>query len=147
MKSVIIADESGFAEAVIKDEAVPPVVTLQPWVTVGGQLKVTGKDCAFQKVTLQPVGGLGARAFQETTTDENGRFVFEGVPPGEFKVGWYVRIEQDGKARISKIGYATPVMARSGEAAEVVLGGSGTTVVGSVSADGIAESIDWMRIR
>jgi len=35
------------------------------------------------------------RLFKSTTTDQNGHFVFQGVPPGDFKVFAWEKIEPD----------------------------------------------------
>jgi hypothetical protein len=87
----------------------------------------------------------GVYTYFKTRPEADGRFVFEGVPPGSRAV--YLRHMFSEKETGSiKIGHGVPVTVRAGETNQVVIGGSGRTVTGKVEVtggDGI--QIDWRR--
>src|SRR6266498_122303 len=74
--------------------------------------------------------------YLDATTDAEGRFVFESIPPGEWKVQRELNKRPEGKVGISfpAFSHGMPLVVRSGETATVALGDGGRTVVGRAVA-------------
>ncbi len=51
----------------------------------------------------------------------------------------------DGRKHLSAVSHDQPILVKPGETTFVTLGGSGRTVMGRVSANGIRKAIDWQQ--
>jgi RNA polymerase sigma factor (sigma-70 family) len=146
MKPLVIADDSGFAEVPVEQISTNRPAVLRPWAKVEGFFRIRGQSPANQKIWLQGTigrrdnGSLLVRCHAQT--DDEGRFVFEGLPPGDFKVHHHLSF-RDGRVGTIPLSHDTWVSTHSGETSQVVLGGTGRSVIGSVSTDGISTPIDW----
>ncbi len=88
-----VAHKAGFAELDLQGAKSPLAIHLQPWGRIEGILTLEGKPAPHQKVGLLkgvwPPGvsqlSLSPDSFTGET-DDHGRFVFDGLPPGEVQV-------------------------------------------------------------
>jgi hypothetical protein len=115
-----VAHKLGYAEVPL--DRLPPscVIRLQPWGSVSGTVKIGGAPGTNRTVLLgnafpeePPFLSLTALA----ATDESGRFRFEKVPPGEWKLlpdGILVRV-------------------KAGETTEITAGGDVLRVIGKIT--------------
>jgi hypothetical protein len=168
---ILVAHKAGFAEVSREELAASPIVRLRPWGRVTGTLKI-GRLAAANE-TLQLRNWNGSSLFSpslyinlEAKTDEQGRFLIEGVPSGDWQLFHEVnlRSRNSGSTNLPDFkpikvtighGYSMIMPTRSGyshgafvhlaagETAEVVLGGTGRFVVGKVRADPSMPPIDW----
>ncbi len=139
---VAVHPDYGFARFSGETLARTNRVVLQPWGRVEGVLRIGRRVGTNREVVL-----MHRKAFPElyydlnsfrTTTDEQGRFAFDFVPPGSqtlvrpFKVsGWTLYTHQ------------FPVRVRPGEVVHVVYGGTGRPVIGRVAPAKPGQKIDW----
>ena len=149
MHNVIASHALGFAEVSVDDLQSTEEIILQPWGRVEGVLRVGSQPVAEQAVRMENFywrfGGWPTLMIRlEAKTDAVGCFVFEGVPPGERKMASGPRL-RDGRMSASAINHEQPVVVKPGETTHVTLGGTGRTVTGRVSADGITKPIDWQQ--
>lgn len=129
---------SGFVEVLRQPDDEIGTLQLQPWAKISGQLVQDGGPMAEQAVFFNPIPdrGLGEARFQDsyqTRTDRDGRFEFSRVPPGLGSVRAYLGPWQDSPLTSSE---SVPVNLKPGEDKELILGGSGVTVTGTVNATG-----------
>jgi hypothetical protein len=125
---VVAAGEPGFARVPLAEVKNNSTITLQAWGRIEGVLHsggqpAAGKDLLF---TLQIPGiGTDFNGFK-STTDEQGKFTMETIPPGE---GAIVRLIQTAKNSWSHSD-STTVEVKSGETTQVSLGDNGALVIG-----------------
>ena len=129
---VLLVHESGVAsvdhETLIRNEG---KVQLQPWATVTGTLIIDGKLLANEPISLQlntlkwsySDGGPRLSTDREVTTDANGVFRFEKVPPLPARV-----YHSPSGALLQRL---TAISCESGKTSSVRLG-EGQTVTGSL---------------
>jgi hypothetical protein len=118
-----VTDEHGFAEVPPDSVTFPAEITLQPWARVEGRFLAGSKPLPGQKINLlydtrfQDVKAPGVSySVGEVETDENGRFAFERLIPGEIAI---------------QPPYA-PVQVNPGQTTYVNLGGLGRPVIGHI---------------
>src|SRR6266850_1512775 len=77
--------------------------------------------------------------------DAQGNFEFSKVPPGDRMVGVLHEIRTSNRSS-SSTSHSVPLAVKESETAEVVVGGTGRTIVGRIAAPGTDPSeIDWRR--
>jgi peroxiredoxin len=141
--SVVVAHQRGFA--ILKSAPVrgtrdaPAEITLQPWGRVEGTLRIGNRPGVRQRVNLtwsEPAGSPVHFVQQslDTTTDDEGRFVFERVLSGTWRV----------EANRSQLIPAFSV--DPGQVTRLVLGGTGRPVVGRLSLPDEMEAIPVKRV-
>ncbi len=149
MHNVIVSHALGFADISVEDLKSAEEIVLQPWGRVEGVFKVGPKPTANQSVRIEnfywrAAGWPTMMIRLEATTDADGRFVIEGVPPGDRKI-CSGSTSMDGRKHLSAVSHDQVIGVKPGETTFVTLGGSGRTVVGRVSANGIRKAIDWQQ--
>jgi hypothetical protein len=77
----------------------------------------------------------------ETTTDAEGKFSFDKVPPGDCVVSRQYRTPV-----IFVSSHKANLMVRAGETTEVALGGSGRSIVGKAMMPDGTGSTDWQKV-
>ncbi len=140
--TVVATHEKGFAVA--KAEQFPALMTLdlEPWGRIEGVLRVGSKPGAKQRVALVSLvpafrpAGLDVRL--AALSDQDGKFAFATVPPGEYRISLESMAAAGSQSTIAAV--------RSGETSEVTLGGMGRPVIGRVVVIGIDSQIDWSRV-
>jgi len=119
-------------------------VTLRPWARVNGQIvldgqSVAGADVELRAEAISPLGfpnGGSARYRLETRTDEQGRFEFDRVPPGEIVAVYRAVHIGEGPARSTLPDHKEVLVLEPGETKDVTLGGSGVDVTGWLATPG-----------
>jgi RNA polymerase sigma factor (sigma-70 family) len=132
--AVVALHARGYAEATAQREGSSIDLTLTPWSRVEGILHIGGGVGAGETVELQrpsefqdtqPYVSFSSRS----TCDNNGHFLLEHVPAGDVIIGHWVCLHKQSLT----FGMTSPrirAQTKPGEASQVVLGGSGRTVVG-----------------
>jgi len=149
MRSIIASHTLGFAEISVEELKSSEEIVLQPWGRVEGVLKAGARPAADHAVLMENFhwrfGKWPTLMIRLTAkTDSEGRFVFEGVPPGERKIASGPRL-RDGRLSAAAINQDQPLFVKPGETTHVALGGSGRAVVGRISTDGIGKTVNWQQ--
>src|SRR6185369_3282707 len=134
VQKIVCGNKSGFAEVSPAQLAASARVTLQPWGRIEGIFKIGQLPRGNQTIWLAnmhgPLGQLPpVQLFLDTKTDAEGRFVLEGVPPGEHKIAYRPGF-RDGKIGQIPVSHGMPVIVKAGETTRLTLGGSGRAVTG-----------------
>ena len=170
IERIRVAHKEGYGEATLGELASTPVIELNPWGRVEGILRIGNRVGAGETIWLGnwywrygPFPSL--QLHMEATTDANGHFVFEGVPPGEREVCHQLNLKagKTGPEKSDEIVLKTPrstsmmlrpwygqsqrtlVRVEPGRTTQITLGGTGRTLVGTVKVNGLAREIDWQR--
>ncbi len=123
---LIVVHDTGFARRSPAELARSPDITLAPWGRMEGVVKI-GREAA---------AGKGVEAYLQdrpfpgsidhgSSTDRDGRFVFDRVAPGRWTL--YLPIRQEMGSVLSHL---THVHVAPGRTARIQLGGTGRPVVG-----------------
>ncbi len=119
--TLFVAHKFGYAKVKVFRNAAVPQVILRPWSQVKGTFRIGNRPAANRTVSLENLVATGTRQLLQIhlagTTDNEGIFVIQGVPPGEWKLwphGAYVQVGP-------------------GETAHVSLGGPAYRVTGSLA--------------
>jgi len=144
---LVALHESGYARMEQDALKTDSTIALQAWATVEGTLKIGDNPGANESVTLVLQSGApyDPRAPRvsfscRATTDEQGRFRFDGVPAGEVLI--YRSIRLDDRRTVSSHGRRFKIGA--GETLPVVVGGTGRPVIGKLKATReIPEGLDF----
>jgi RNA polymerase sigma factor (sigma-70 family) len=129
--TLLAAHKEGYAELDLKTSVTYRAIRLHPWGRIVGTLRL-GSQPAQNKALLlgndydSKVNSDPFLLARTATTDAEGRFVMEGVPPGEWRI-------EPHHAR---------VRVRAGETTQVVFGGGGARLVGKVVLKNPAEPVD-----
>jgi hypothetical protein len=124
-------------------------VILQPWGKVEGRLLIGDKPQAGQKVSLFRIGSRDQWMVTKiqhnltTTTDKEGKFVFNTVAPGESWLNWEPRKRPLHPMRF------TLVDVEPGKTLQQDIGGKGRPVVGraaSVPINAPTEKVSWVSV-
>ena len=148
---VVAFGEAGYAEITIEDLARDPEVRLRAWARVEGTLKIGDAPGAGESVRLyssyppythHPRSSPVLQFLRTATTDSEGRFVFERVPPIPVSVFHHLNLHFAGPGPIIR-SQAAGILPEPGEAREITLGGRGRPVTGRVSVEGFDGEVDW----
>ncbi|QDT70294.1 hypothetical protein MalM25_32400 [Planctomycetes bacterium MalM25] len=132
---VIASHPKGIARIRLEPGAERVELRLEPLGRIEGRCVWNGEPGAKQKLYLF------ASAHQDrTTTDSEGRFVFENVPPGEAGIGR--NSSPNGTDRYVCMDPSARLLVKGGETTSCVLGGEGRPVVGRVTGYS-----DWRNVR
>ncbi len=134
--SIMVTHEKGFVALTPNKVGANSTITLQPWGRIEGTAKI-GKDAAanqnvFLSTFLPLVDAPAYGVSVKVNTDDEGKFVFSMIPPGEYRL--YI-----GMVRAA----STLVTVHAGETANVRLGGVGRPVIGHLLILGADAPIDW----
>ena len=131
-------------------------IQLQKWARVEGRLMLGDKPAAECPVNLQVEGPVSedqsrprrqSRIWYDykTTTNHEGDFVFDSVPPGMTgTVARTIDFAQDGGSTSCVSSHAAEVVFEAGKTTTVQIGGEGRPVTGQLRyADGFPSKVDW----
>lgn len=133
---VVAVSEGGYGEAPWAQFQQEPVVVLRPWGRIEGTIYSKGKPIAGRKVllTLQRPGSFDNFhtdfSSYQATSDEQGKFVIEQVPPARCALVQLVQTSPNSWLHANP----TPVEVLSGETTVVELGLRGASVSGRIEA-------------
>ena len=149
MNSIIASHTLGFAIISVDELKSREEIILQSWGRIEGVFKVGAQPVADQAVGLENFywrfGGWSALMIRLVArTDAEGRFIFEGVPPGERKIASGPRL-RDGRLSAPAINHEQFVLVKPGETTHVALGGSGRAVVGRISTADLGKPVNWQQ--
>lgn len=133
-----VFSNSGFAEVLRQPNEAIGTMTIEPWASVSGRLVQDGKPVVGVGVYFSPLAkrGLTEARFQDglsATTDANGNFRFDRLPPMSGSVRPALGPWQDS---VLTSGESVPLGLKPGDRREIVLGGDGATIAGRVVATG-----------
>ncbi len=117
---------------IVPYEAFSPngIITLTPWARVEGQLWVGNQPAVGQTLQLMPEQDRSLRGisldYNQALTDENGRFLFDRVYPGQFTL------------------YNQTYEVTPGQTLDLYLGGTGRTVKGQLALPGPSDIPIWV---
>jgi hypothetical protein len=107
-------------------------VQLKGWGRIEGIVLSSGRPKSGERLTIgapkEAAGGNMHFNDHSSTTDAEGRFAFEKVPPGEVSVIRLVPLSKNSWTH----SHGTSVTVQSGQTAQVVLGNSGRQVTGQI---------------
>jgi RNA polymerase sigma factor (sigma-70 family) len=142
---IYVIAPSGFAQLRLKQWKNGDPIQLQAWGRIAGVVEINGELARNTGLGLTSSPGNGIErlltlhSFQ-TSTDAEGRFAFDDVPPMEVTLAWMIPTGGGG-ARYS---HGMPVDVRPGTTTEVRFEPGGRTVRGRFQLAGNPE-IDWPR--
>jgi hypothetical protein len=130
-RHIVAVHPQGYAEGDLDKPDRQPVLHLQPWGRIEGLLRSPAGPVAQRRVWINkrfwgpwvPSITLSPMVFM-TTTDSDGRFVLEDVPPGEHALGCLFP-GAGGETRLT-------IQVKAGETSRVELGGNGATLTGKL---------------
>jgi hypothetical protein len=126
------------------------LISLRDWGQIEGTARLGTKPLAGAMIRLGPMPGRMNQSsrislYVGATTDSEGRFVFDSMPPGEWKVQREIGARryklQHRSSPIFSHGVAVTI--ESGATTHVRLGGDGRTVIGKAVLAGFTGSIPW----
>jgi hypothetical protein len=128
--TVMAAQEKGFASAPVQQVRDSGRLVLQAFGRIEGTYTRGGQPVAAQEFTLSmrnPAISFDWSQYK-AATDENGRFAFDRVPPGEGQVVRLVSMAPGSWLH----SYGADVTVLPGQTAQVALGDSGATITGRI---------------
>ena len=127
---VIAAQEKGFASAPVQQVRDSRRLVLQAFGRIEGTFTRRGQPVAGQELTLtmRDAGIVFDSGQYKATTDENGRFAIDRVPPGKIQVMRMVKTSENS----SSYSYGAEVTVPPGQIAHLALGDSGATLTGQI---------------
>ena len=147
-ETVAVAHSEGFTEVPFSGMTSNTIIRLKPWGRIEGTARLGGRPLVNQPIRIAGIFKRSPRVSVSFTasTDSDGRFAFETVPPGEWKVQHEINTPEAARmprVRISMFSHAVTTEVRSGETATVVLGGTGRAVIGKAVAPTSIPSDVW----
>jgi hypothetical protein len=129
----VAAGEPGFARAPLAEVRSSGTIMLQAWGRIEGTLKIggqpgVGKDLLFNL----DIPGIGTDFNgYKSTTDAQGQFTMEKIPPGDGAIVRLIKTSENSWSHSD----STPVTVKAGETTPVSLGDNGAVVVGKIRFD------------
>lgn len=117
------------------------LVQLEPWGSLEGSLLIAGRSAPNQSVQISRLmpdpmhPPMGVHLTQ--TTDANGRFTFDRLPPGKYVVSRVVETGQSHEARVE---------VQPNTRGSVVLGTEGRPVIARLKTSVPVPNVDWTRV-
>ena len=134
---IVIVDETGFADVLLMDVAKAPTIKLDAWTRLEGVAFIGAKPAARQPIQVQYAPDRDSKPYVsgsfDATTDDNGRFSFDRLPPARLIVGR--KVETNGKSRYYQgtITNSIIVTPAAGKTAQVTVGGKGRSIAGRIT--------------
>ena len=133
IQRIIVAHAQGYAEATPAALRAEPTLRLQPWGCIEGACWSGGKPVAEREMFLEFMeSNINQISFDliayRTTTDSQGQFTFDKVPPGRLRLIQLVPLSRSEIGNNWMFKPLTTVEVRPGETTKVELGKSDRTV-------------------
>jgi len=131
--TVLAVGDLGFASAPLDAVRSSGTLALQAWGRIEGTLKIggqpgVGKDLLFN---LSVPGIWTDFNGYKATTDDQGKFTMEKIPPGDGAIVRLVKTSPNSWTHSD----STSVSVKSGETTQVSLGDNGAVIIGSIRYD------------
>ena len=128
--TVAAVADAGFAYASIEQVRATRVLVLQAFGRIEGSLRIAGAPGVGQEISYESsVSGLTADfKTYKTTTDDQGHFTMEKIPPGDGYIARRIKAARN----MWLVSPNTPVTVQPGQTTQVTLGDSGAVLRGSV---------------
>ena len=153
--TIIASHALGFAEVRASNLIASGKIVLQPWGRLTGKVRVGKGSQQGRTVSIQSTEweyGMDGRTgpplslFLKAETDAEGGFTVDRVPPGERKATLQVKVNDRSSGRGTSTTHGVPVVVKPGATTDVQIGGTGRTVVGTMTVvGGDPEDVDWRR--
>jgi hypothetical protein len=141
-KLIVAVHQQGYAERDVDQLARAPIIRLQSWGRIEGVLRSAGGTLPNKRVCVRKrfwnPWTLSIDLYSEpcsVTTDDNGRFVFESVPPGDHALSHSV------VGRVFEV--LATIQVRPGETTAMEVGGNGRTLLGQIVVPGREPGFDF----
>jgi hypothetical protein len=130
---VVAAGDPGFGRVPLGEVRNAGIVQLQAWGRIEGTLKIgnqpgAGKDVLF---SLSQSGIMADFNGYKATTDDQGQFTMEKVPPGDGAIVRLIRTSPNSWSHSA----GTTVTVLAGQTTQVTLGGNGAMLQGRIRFD------------
>jgi peroxiredoxin len=146
---LIAVHDAGYAELTRGQFDASQEMRLQRWCRIEGQVRVGGEPDANRRVSFIPPPNARGSTYvwsrwYRTTTDSEGRFLFDRLPAGPGTISRdVVSVGADGGRR-STHGWQQEVGLAPGSTLTMTIGGTGRRVVGSIALDREPDvEVDW----
>ena len=139
-EKIIASHSMGYLETSYSNFVSGSTLTLEKWGIIEGHLKIGPRIGTNETVLLSGDGNIqfNHEDFRKVT-DENGRFFFNAVPPGDRRL---VRMVPIGD-RSWGHSHMQLVTVKPGETTQVQMGGNGRTIIGKLTMSDPSRTIDW----
>ena len=139
---LVIFHDAGWAVVPITAGPQKADVTLSPWARIEGSVAIgsqpaPGREIILENLTQDFFDAL--TVYYGATCDNDGRFIFDKVPAGIFKLS--CRAPESGKWDVSTL--QTSVTVAAGETKTVEMGAGGRTVAAQLQAPPGLAAINW----
>lgn len=145
MDQLVILHSSGCRSLPLRELSQGPL-RLRPWGRIEGTVRTGFQPGINCKVRIQSAWAKDRKSsfFFEgaTRADDQGRFVFEQVPPGAYRL-FLLAYLGGGESGRYLLSHNTGTQVSSGEVAQVNLGGTGRTVVGRLRGPWHDAALNW----
>lgn len=149
---LIILHSAGFAYLKSETGPIPDPIQLTPWARIEGTFSIGKQPAAGVELALGLDNGINASRDEgpsiftqnEIKTDQNGRYVFDRVFPGQTRIGRNITymVRQGATEATSSI--QIPIELKAGETKLLNLGGTGRPVIGKLKpAENHTENVVW----
>ena len=152
--TVVVASPSGFAQTTVAELAARGRITLQSWGRIEGSLRFTNKPSNGWWVAVHTPPHTPAETnrlipalsfYQRTRPDSRGRFYFDRVPPGAWRVSLLHRANDYGPETLP-FSHGQTVRMLSSQTNRVDFEETGRSVTGRVQIiAGDPGDVDWLR--
>jgi uncharacterized GH25 family protein len=148
---LVILHPTGWAHVKDTLAGIPDEITLTGWARVTGTFRVGSELAPHAPLEIHSSDLISyrkdephIRSQHETTTDKDGRFVFERVIPGKARIGrQMVFMVEQGATEVTS-SCRTPVTLPAGDTTELELGGTGRPVIGRLQPpEGFGGKVNW----
>jgi peroxiredoxin/protocatechuate 3,4-dioxygenase beta subunit len=143
---VVAVHEQGYVEVTEEELATDPNIVIEPWARVQGELRIGGQALAGESINIDhhtdyqqgvPQVGVG---YNGARTDADGRFAWDRIVPGTVQISHFFKL---GGVMVTRTRQEV-IEVSPGQTANVIIGGSGKTVLGQlVASPDPNEPVDW----
>jgi uncharacterized GH25 family protein len=128
--TVMAIANAGFALATVDEVRANHLIVIQAFGRIEGTLKLAGVPAARQSLIYTPPTSRLTADFNtyKTTTDAQGHFTMEKIPPGEGSIARLISTAHNSWT----YSHYTPVTVQPGQTTQVMLGDSGAVLRGTV---------------
>jgi protocatechuate 3,4-dioxygenase beta subunit len=131
--TVVAVGDPGFGRAPLTEVRNSGILQLQAWGRIEGTLKIGGQPGVGKELlfNLSQSGIMTDFTGYKATTDDQGQFTIEKVPPGDGSIVRLIRTSPNSWSHSD----STPVTILAGQTTQVALGGNGAILVGRIRFD------------